>query len=179
MAHIHTAFGQHDHTASAFIFRLDGTEPKILLIRHKILNLLLQPGGHVELNENIWQAIQHEIVEETGYELSQLKVLQPEYRFPHLANSIIHPTAVVQSTHGFGIEHKHIDTAYAFITYESPSNAPEEGEAQDIYWVTFEEFQALPDNEVVIDVRAIASAIFKHHLEYWKPVPLTEFETLF
>jgi 8-oxo-dGTP diphosphatase len=66
MAHIHTKPGQHDFTASAFIIRIDTPKPKVLLHMHKKLGVLLQPGGHIELNENPWQAVHHEIEEETG-----------------------------------------------------------------------------------------------------------------
>ena len=31
MPHIHTEPGQHDHTASAYIFRTDFSEPKVML----------------------------------------------------------------------------------------------------------------------------------------------------
>ena len=66
MAHVHTQYGEHDQTASAFIVRTDTEQPKLLLHLHKKLGVLLQPGGHVELQENQWQAICHEIQEETG-----------------------------------------------------------------------------------------------------------------
>lgn len=52
MPHIHTEPGQHDHTASAYIVRLDEAEPALILHRHKILGQYLQFGGHVELDEN-------------------------------------------------------------------------------------------------------------------------------
>ena len=58
MAHIHNEPGQHDLTVSAFIINVSDKEnPKILLCRHKKLGKLLQPGGHVELDENPWQAV--------------------------------------------------------------------------------------------------------------------------
>lgn len=80
MAHIHTNPGEHDLTASAFIVRDDFEEPRLLLHMHKKLHILLQPGGHVELNENPWQAIEHELREETGYTFDELEVLQPKDR---------------------------------------------------------------------------------------------------
>ncbi len=77
MSHIHTAPGQHDATVSAFIIRID-TEPLVLLHKHKKLGILGQIGGHVELHENPWQAIQHEIKEESGYDITDLMILQPK-----------------------------------------------------------------------------------------------------
>lgn len=35
MSHIHTKPGQHDFTASAFIIRTDGTEPRAMVHMHK------------------------------------------------------------------------------------------------------------------------------------------------
>jgi len=51
MSHIHTNPGEHDQTVSAFIIRTDTAEPELLLHVHKKLGVLLQPGGHIELNE--------------------------------------------------------------------------------------------------------------------------------
>ena len=65
MPHIHTKPGQHDHTVSAFIVRLDGKQPRILLHRHKKSGVYMQFGGHIELHENPWQAISHELLEES------------------------------------------------------------------------------------------------------------------
>jgi 8-oxo-dGTP pyrophosphatase MutT (NUDIX family) len=102
MSHIHTKLGEHDVTSSAFIVRFDTPKPQLLLHQHKSLGKLLQPGGHVELTENPWQSVLREITEETGYELSQLQVLQPKDRLASLANAILHPVAVCVNTHDFG-----------------------------------------------------------------------------
>lgn len=74
MPHIHEGDGQHDLTAGAFIIRFDQDEPKGLLHFHRKLHKLLPIGGHVELNESPWQAIAHELDEESGYSMSQLMV---------------------------------------------------------------------------------------------------------
>lgn len=91
MPHIHTQPGQHDHTASAFIIRTDGTEPRILFHMHKKIKKLMQPGGHVELHETPWQAVVHEIEEEAGYEISQLKILQPKNYLQKPADATLNP----------------------------------------------------------------------------------------
>ena len=77
MPHIHTEKGQHDHTASAFTLKHDikKNEFRILLHMHKKYGKLLQPGGHIELHESPWEAILHELVEETGYLAKEMKVL--------------------------------------------------------------------------------------------------------
>lgn len=80
MAHIHTEPGQHDHTASGFIVRTDTPEPTLILHRHKKTGKYMQFGGHIELDETPWQAVRHELMEESGYDLSDLQILQPMQR---------------------------------------------------------------------------------------------------
>ena len=80
MPHIHTAPVEHVFTASAYIIRLDQKEPMLLLHKHKKLHVFLQFGGHIEPHETPWEAITHELLEESGYELGQLELLQPTSR---------------------------------------------------------------------------------------------------
>lgn len=59
-------------TASGFILSPDRSA--LLLILHKKLKLWLQPGGHIELGDESWQAaVRREVLEETG--VSHLHVL--------------------------------------------------------------------------------------------------------
>lgn len=99
MAHIHTNPGEHDLTTSAFVVRDDLETPKLLLHMHKKLHVLLQPGGHVELREDPWQAITHELKEESGYALEELEILSPK-----APNAKLHPVPVVVNTHNFDDE---------------------------------------------------------------------------
>ena len=126
MPHIHTEPGQHDHTVSAYIIRYQDDVPYLLLHRHKKYKKLMQPGGHVELNETPWQAMRHEIVEETGYDLSQLKLLQPpvaplSFRAP---NTTVMPMPLLHNSHFVRDPtidgHYHDDMVYAFVTDELP-----------------------------------------------------------
>lgn len=179
MPHIHKNPGEHDHTASAFIVRTDMEEPCLLLHKHKKLGVLLQPGGHVELNENPWQAICHEIVEETGYELSQLKTLQPKIRMKTLSGAILHPIPVCPNTHNFDAEgnHKHTDEGYVFIADGDPTGQPEEGESSDIRWVSLKELSDLKENEIFDNVREVAEFVLDVVLKEWEAVELTAFDT--
>lgn len=175
MSHIHTEKGQYDFTASAFIIRVDGTEPKLLLHMHKKIGKLLQAGGHVELDENPWQAICHEIIEETGYELSQLKLLQPPYiPIISLPDGVLLPTPVCVSTHGFEIwpDHFHIDTAYAFITESLPTNLPAEGESSELVWLTFGELSDLDSSLIVENIREIGKSVLTTVFVNWGAVDL-------
>ena len=175
MPHIHTNYGDHDHTASAYIFRLDGNAPRVMLHVHKKLGVLMQFGGHVEINETPWQAILHEVVEETGYQPGQLRVLQPEDRLLSLTDADLHPVALLQSTHTFPPlpGHFHTDTAYVFTTEEYPASAPAEGEATNIVWLTEEEVTALGTDRMYTNVKEIVSYAFSK-LERWNAVELPE-----
>ncbi len=49
----------------------------------------------MELNETPWQAVAHELTEETGYELGQLSILQPVDRIESLPKIVVHPAPVL------------------------------------------------------------------------------------
>jgi len=178
MSHIHTNPGEHDQTASAFIIRTDTAEPELLLHVHKKLGVLLQPGGHIELNETPWQAICHEITEETGYKLDQLKILQPKLRIKNIGNAVLHPQAFAHNTHAFGNDgvHKHTDLSYAFTTQEEPSGKPGEGESVNLRWVNLEELKSLESNQIFDNVRKIGEFVLTQILKNWEQVELSEFE---
>ncbi len=177
MPHIHTGPGEHDPTCSAWIIRTDTPEPQMLLHLHIKHAKWMQPGGHVELTETPWQAVLHEIVEETGYDSKQLQILQPQQRLKSISDATLHPLPICENTHPFPDGHKHTDRAYTFVTNELPSGIPGEGESQDIRWVTKSELMAMPDEEVIPNVREIGIYAFEVYSgKSWKPVPLTEFE---
>ena len=178
MAHIHTNPGEHDPTASAFIIRTDTVEPKLLLHVHKKLGVLLQTGGHIEVTETPWQAVCHEITEETGYKLDQLKILQPPVRIKSLTGASLHPQPVVHNTHNFDPEgiHKHTDISYAFITEGDPQNRPDEGESVIFRWVDVAELRAIETNKIFENVREIGKFVLTEILSKWEAVDLTDFE---
>lgn len=178
MAHIHTEPGQHDQTASAWIISERAGEPKLLLHRHKLLGVMLEPGGHVELNETPWQAVLHEILEETGYEPNQLKVLQPKDRLKALGGAILHPYPLVSNSHKFDAEgnHIHTDLAYAFITDQEPNQSIGDGESSEFKWLNLTEIKALPATDIFENVRQIAEYVLGHVAMNWEAVNPNEFE---
>ena len=178
MPHIHTESGQHDHTASAYIFRTDFSEPKIMLHLHKKIGKYLQFGGHIELNETPWQAVVHEIREESGYDIDQLQILQPHKRIRYFTDAIIHPQPISHSTHPFGsgLNHFHTDIAYAMVTNEPPKQNPEAGESTDIIFLTKAEIAAMPDAKIPPNVRDIAIHVFDNCLHEWDHVSPMEFK---
>ncbi len=170
MPHLHTEPGQHDLTVGAYIFRTDFDQPKLLMHMHKKLNKWLQFGGHVELDETPWQAIAHEIEEESGYQLSQLQLLQPEERMRKISLANLHPQPFAVNTHPFNDEHYHTVLEYVFTTTEDPQGVVEEDESQELRLFTREEIKALPDAEMYPGSRDICLYLFDTILPSWQPV---------
>ncbi|OGG73161.1 hypothetical protein A3A38_03485 [Candidatus Kaiserbacteria bacterium RIFCSPLOWO2_01_FULL_53_17] len=128
MAHIHEKI---DFTASVFIVR-EGT---VLLHLHKKLGKWLQPGGHVELEEDPNQAAIREAKEETGFDVE----LVGGPRLPGLKNEstdLIPPKFL--NRHRFNEVHEHIDLAY-FARVVGGTVQPEEG--GQIRWFSKEEIE--------------------------------------
>jgi 8-oxo-dGTP pyrophosphatase MutT (NUDIX family) len=178
MAHIHTEPGQHDHTVSAYIVRL-GSEPKILLHKHKILGCYIQFGGHIELDENPWQAVKHEILEESGYEIDQLRILQPKTRIKKVSGygRNLHPLPVTYMTHVFDKTHNHIDISYVFVTDELPRHKPAEGESQKINAFSKKQVQNLGDDEIFQNIQEVCTFILEECLDSWEQVDPKDFDS--
>jgi 8-oxo-dGTP pyrophosphatase MutT (NUDIX family) len=70
VSHVHTQPGQLDLVVGAFL--VHPREPRVLLVKHKALDLWLQPGGHVELHETSDEALARELEEETGLQTSDV-----------------------------------------------------------------------------------------------------------
>lgn len=179
MPHIHNEPGQHDFTVSAYIIRtvnpVSGAsiEPVILLHMHNKFHKLLQPGGHVELKENPWEAVQHEILEETGYDFAQLKVMQPlGLRVQNMRNpkTIQHPTPLSLYTHEVSKDHKHTDISFLFVTEEFPNHVPAAGESTEFRWMTAAQIEQLSSDEIAsgtADVAPVALEIVSS-LQGWE-----------
>jgi hypothetical protein len=179
MSHIHTDPGQYDFTASAYIIRTNGAEPVIVLHKHRKLNMYLQFGGHVELNENPWSAITHEVSEESGYKMSQLKLLQPNIKPIQITSGVLHPFPVAALSIQYGdLNHNHTDHAYAFVTNELPAGSMDDGESTEIRAFTATELAALPGNEIPANVREIGLYILEECLANWHEVDCSTFQTI-
>lgn len=176
MAHIHTEPGHHDHTVSIYIFRTDTAEPTVLLHYHQKMKRFAQFGGHIELHENPWQAAAHELEEESGYTLDDVKVLQPQKRLSKVSEAIVHPHPIAQLTMTYPgkDEHFHTDSVYAFVASGEPAKQPGEGESSDIRMFTRAE---LLNFEGGVDgiTRDLALHIFDECLSQWEPVSTATF----
>lgn len=152
MAHIHE---KYDYTTSAFIVH----DNKVLLLLHKKLNMWLQPGGHVELDEDPIQALFREIEEETGLPENVLTIIETVKDRPlrHRTASKLLPIPFEMNVHSFGdTEHQHIDLCYLM---QSTSNKiivnPEE--SNQLSWCSAAEINTL---EPAIHPETKALALF-------------------
>lgn len=171
MSHIHTLPGQHDHTVSCYIVRLDGNEPLIWLHMHKNLGRLLPAGGHIELDETPWDAAVHEILEESGYSIHDLQILQPKDRLKSLEGVRLHPQPVAVSTQKPEKDHFHVDSAYVFIAHGEPSNTIAAGESNDIRWLTRAELENLDiSKDIFTNTKEIYRYILDHCVDAWEKV---------
>ena len=144
MGHIHKLY---DFTVSAFIVYND----RILLLYHKKLNTWLQPGGHIELDEDPEQALYREIEEETSLKRSDLELIELATTRPKSPTSKSLPIPFDLNVHPFGEHptHKHIDLCYLI---QSTTNVINQNitESSDLRWFSKEEItvmkaELLPD----------------------------------
>ena len=159
MAHIHELY---DFTASAFI--LHPTEAKILLLKHRKIGKWLQPGGHIELNENPLQALHHELEEETGLKPSDYEIIQTaEQPQPKNGNNRVLPLPFYLNEHNFDDKHQHIDLAYLVkAKIDTLTEHPDGADA--IGWVSLEEIKSLLDiDEIFAHTAEICEWIFKRY----------------
>lgn len=99
----------------------------LLLHRHKLLGLWLQPGGHLEPSEAPADAALRESIEETGLHL--------RLRDRRLVHVDVHPAAR---------GHVHLDLRY-LVDAGDEDPRPPPGESPDVRWFGWEEALALAD----------------------------------
>jgi 8-oxo-dGTP diphosphatase len=182
MPHIHTKPGEYDHTASAFVVRFVNGVPKLILHFHKKLYKYLQYGGHIETTESPWEAVIHELKEESGYLMSQLKILQPPKRMDRIDGVKVHPQPLNHVTHVIKTpdlgdkEHFHTDISYAFVTDQLPAAKVDEGESQDYILLSREELENFPADKTTESIRAAGLFIFDVCLKEWEEVHPATFD---
>jgi NTP pyrophosphohydrolases including oxidative damage repair enzymes len=179
MPHIHIDRDQHDFTATAYIIRTDGDEPRALLHMHKKLGRLLPVGGHIELDETPWGAMAHELEEESGYRLDQLKVLQPYDTRITPKTETVHPLPFSINTHEIPSDelHWHTDMGYLFITSSAPASTLADGESADLRWLTHDEVAVLGDEAVFGITKVNYLLIFDTLLSSWQQFDATDYRT--
>lgn len=147
MPHIHNGEGEHDLTASAFIVKENKSNDNFVFLMHKHrkIDKILQPGGHVELTENPFQAVVREVLEETGYEPEQLILMQRSYHNgrltmcpPERVKEMVNPQPFYVNTHQIINDplHFHTDLSYVFFVTEPPKSKPLPGESLEFFWLS-------------------------------------------
>lgn len=129
MPHIHAQPNQHDMTVSAYIVRQIDNVWHCMVHYHKKIDVYMQIGGHIELDETPWQAMAHELEEESGFTLDELSVLQPTIGRVRDVDNINHPVPFTMNTHNVGNDHYHSDLCYGFVAENLPENQTAEGES--------------------------------------------------
>ncbi len=142
---------------------------------HRKLNILLPIGGHVELSETPWQAISHEITEESGYVLTQLDILQPKSRIRKMTKVVQHPYPLAMNTHDIPSKHFHTDIEYAFVAKNNPEMNPHEEESLDLRWLTKAELDELPSDLIFDNTKEVYQFVFDEALNTWEQTPTKEF----
>ena len=106
-----------DYTVTAFIV----FKNKVLLIYNKRYHKWFPPGGHIDKDEDLENALYREIEEETGYKKNDLKIVDFRNSLPNedlfsdmKGRSIITPTFT--DTHEASIGHIHYGFRYFFKT---------------------------------------------------------------
>jgi 8-oxo-dGTP pyrophosphatase MutT (NUDIX family) len=119
----------------------------IVLLRHKRLGILVQPGGHLDPGEAPWEAARREGEEETGMRL----------RFGGAGPSG-YPPAVPRlahvDVHAGGRGHTHLDLRYVLEPIGSDTPSPPAGESQEVRWYDWEEAAEVADPGLAGYIRA-------------------------
>ena len=117
-------------TASGYIY--SKTDKKILLLEHKKLSKLLQPGGHVEKKDKtILDTVKREIYEETGLSNLQLLGIDMDTNIPMDINTHFIPENKKKNMHC----HYHHDFRYLFIVDKTINVKIDENESNNYEWV--------------------------------------------
>jgi 8-oxo-dGTP diphosphatase len=146
MPHIHDLY---DFTASAFM--LHPSEPKLCLLMHKKLQKWLQPGGHIELNENPLQALIRELEEETGLsENDWVFFSQPNQPKPNGNTTLPLPFHVNEHRMHGTDHHRHVDFAYLLQAKSDKLTDKPDG-ALSIGWFDIHQINEMHKNGDVYD----------------------------
>lgn len=138
----------------------------------------MQFGGHIELDETPWQAVAHELIEETGYELEQMKIVQPSHAsIKSMPGAIIHPLPIYINTHLAGDEHYHTDQVFMLTTDQEPRHQIDQSESQEFIALNYDEFKAFDSNKMADNCQEAIDFCFKilRDNKTWTQVSCNEF----
>lgn len=131
MSHIHELI---DFTVAVYIVY----ENKVLLVDHKKLKTWMPIGGHIELDEDLDEALLREIQEECGLDVEIFDADRPDIHDPGVKPLI---TPQYMDIHDIMETHRHIGMVY-FARAKTDQAQLAEGEHHDIRWFTKDELSA-------------------------------------
>jgi ADP-ribose pyrophosphatase YjhB (NUDIX family) len=142
-----------DFTVAVFVIHDD----RVLLHRHRKLDLWLPPGGHIEQNELPDEAALREVEEESGLIVELVGPRGVEIDEPGAPQQLVRPEGIQLENIGPG--HQHIDLIYfARFVASTPDSLPEVSEG--MRWLTEEEFATIDlTNEVATWARKALRAL--------------------
>jgi 8-oxo-dGTP pyrophosphatase MutT (NUDIX family) len=144
---------QRHFTVSGFLVEGDRT----LLHWHRKLQIWLPPGGHIDANEDMTEAVVREVLEETGITAE----IVPHVALPAFTNipQLPPPLAIIVADVGATAHepaHQHIDMSYALRPVAgAPRVAPEEDHG--FIWVSADQLhrdEPLPVASCGVDIAA-------------------------
>jgi len=136
----------HERQLTVSILLITQEQPgKVLLVHHKKHNCWIQQGGHVEKDENPFEAALREGREETGLDLSPwLKLDPPIDEYAQVLPTPDYTAEYLIPARADEPEHFHVDWLYVIRLPEEVNVQLEESAASEIGWFTLEETLKLP-----------------------------------
>ena len=141
-------------TVSVYIISQIRGAKKLLLHRHKKLNMWLPVGGHIEFGETPIDTAIREAKEESGLDI---EIVNPEKLFEsNTVKQLVTPIALMEQTIAADKDnglHKHLDSVFiAFTDYPEKAKMEEE-----FGWFSKEELTRM---DIKDDVRILADKVF-------------------
>jgi len=133
MAHIHDKI---DFVSTAFIVHRD----KVLLVHHRILNMWLPVGGHIELDEDPVEALYREIKEEAGIDKNNLEIMSDKPNLKGIRHKFL-LTPNYLDIHNFSDTHKHVSLTY-LVKSKTDKLVHNDREHIGIKWFTKQEIES-------------------------------------
>lgn len=129
-------------TSSLFIFHKFEDEWKIALVHHKKFDRWMIPGGHVQENENMVEAVLREVYEETSLTPKLISFIHKKFEETD-SKWLLPPEFIFEQkipVHKNEEEHFHLDCAYVSVVDDFSVKYRIE-ESNDIKWFSEEELK--------------------------------------